>query len=62
MWLEMMELPHAEVQAALVITVIVPCWRTIGRPPEVPMFVLPHPVMTQETPAKLLSVPVARGM
>jgi hypothetical protein len=57
-----MLLPHALVQSEFVITVIdAPC-RLIGRLPEVPILVLPQPVMTQLEPAKELSPLVAIPM
>jgi len=57
-----MLLPQVLEQAALVSTVMVPPWRVLGRPPEVPMLVLPQPVIVQLTPAKLVSPVVAMAM
>jgi len=58
----LMLFPHVLAQAALVMTVIVAACRVTGRLPEVPMLVLPHPVMVQLDPAKLLSEDVAMAM
>jgi hypothetical protein len=58
----MIELPQTFAQAAFVMTGILAVWIMFGRDPLTPMFVLPQPVIWHVTPAKLLSLDVARAM